>query len=111
MVTAFYGLGVILIALTVVVAVFGGKSMGEVLSVMMVTFPVALVLFGMGKGLEILEGLEEKMESLENQIKGMNGTLSKVETKEDKGWKCTKCGRNNASYVGTCGCGRKRDDD
>lgn len=110
MVTAFYGLGILLVVVTMAVTLFGGKSMGEVLTAMLGVAPFVLILFGMGKGLEILEGLEEKMESLENQIKGMNGTLSKVETKEDKGWKCTKCGRNNASYVGTCGCGRKRDD-
>lgn len=56
----------------------------------------------------------EYQESISKRISVIEGKLSSAERKEKdvddityKGsWKCPQCGRVNASYTGTCGCGQ-----
>lgn len=39
-----------------------------------------------------------------NELSGINDSYDR-----NTAWKCTNCGRINATYVGTCGCGQQRD--
>ena len=74
------------------------------------SFPTLLLLFGMGKIFERLNEIEGKNNKIETQTKVVTSLLNNVESKDDGKWKCSYCGRKNASYVGTCACGKKRDD-
>ena len=56
----------------------------------------------------------EYQESISKRISEIEGKLSSVERKDKESdditykgsWKCPQCGRVNASYTGTCGCGQ-----
>lgn len=74
-------------------------------------------IFGTAIGTVILTALGEILEyqeSISKRISVIEGKLDSVERKEKdaddiayKGsWKCPQCGRVNASYTGTCGCGQ-----
>lgn len=51
------------------------------------------------------------MYKMEKQIYEMNNTISELQDAvlhDKRSWKCSKCGRENASYVGTCACGASK---
>lgn len=64
--------------------------------------------------LTVLGEILEYQESISKRISVVEGKLSSVERKEKEAddityngsWKCPQCGRVNASYTGTCGCGQ-----
>lgn len=53
--------------------------------------------------------LHERLETLENKVNVQKleiNTMADHKLMDNGGWKCAGCGRTNASYVGTCACGR-----
>lgn len=77
----------------------------------------AVGIFGTALGTVILISLGEILENQETitrrclDIESKLGTVQQKNKEADdvayKGsWKCSKCGRLNASYIGTCGCGQ-----
>ena len=73
--------------------------------------------FSTAIGTVILIALGEILENLETILKRISvieGKVSSVEKREKEAddityngsWKCPQCGRVNASYTGTCGCGQ-----
>ena len=108
MAVAFYVLGGILLLGCCVVPLFQGAGFQGVLANLYQGSFLILIMIGMGKILNDLDDLGEKCDKLEVQLKAMSGIVNKKDVLSEGGWKCT-CGRENASYVGTCGCGRKKD--
>lgn len=67
----------------------------------------------------ILNAIGEILENQEYIMKKISDVESKVAFVERKGkdendlkyngsWKCSECGRVNASYIGTCACGKSK---
>ncbi|MBD5134589.1 MAG: hypothetical protein HDT39_01290 [Lachnospiraceae bacterium] len=53
--------------------------------------------------------LHERLETLENKVNVQKleiNTMTGHKLMDNGGWRCAGCGRTNASYVGTCACGR-----
>lgn len=65
-----------------------------------------LIFAGIGEILEHLEDLKEINSQMPTTIKNdiINDIKAKKEPTTDE-WKCPKCGKINANYVGSCGCG------
>lgn len=77
---------------------------------------LALIIYWGALMLENLEKLNSKF-SISNSPSYRNSNLSNIEpiasvkTSEETPknyWKCSQCGRVNANYVGTCGCGKRK---
>lgn len=66
-----------------------------------------VVLMALGEILEHQESIIKKFSIIESKLNSVE-----QKDKEEDGityngsWKCTKCGRVNASYTGTCACGQ-----
>ena len=82
---------------------------------------LCIFIFGIAYIIEYLEMINIKLYKLENENKSSDGGENIepiIARKQDFGsksrrigtldgeWKCPKCGRINANYVGTCGCGK-----
>ena len=107
MAVAFYVVGGLLLLGCFVVPFFQDTGFTGILNNLLSGGLLILIMFGMGKILDGIDDLGEKCDKLEGQIKAMTGIANKKDVLSEGGWKCT-CGRENASYVGTCGCGKKR---
>lgn len=68
-----------------------------------------LIFAGIGKILDYLEDLKDANSQMSETIKNdiVNDIKAKKEPTKDE-WKCPKCGKINANYVGSCGCGTKK---
>ena len=104
----FYVMGTLMLLSFFVVPVTQGAGLTGILSALYSGGFLVLLMFGMGRILDVLGDLEEKCDKLETQMKVMSISTSTSEVANDGGWRCI-CGKRNASYVGTCGCGRKKD--
>lgn len=68
-----------------------------------------VILVSLGEILEYLEVLSRRV----SEVEGKMSTVERKDKESDdiayKGsWKCPQCGRVNASYIGTCGCGQTK---
>ncbi len=73
------------------------------------------VLYGFGELIESVDNIEYKIDQLVEPPKQNEGALSKLlnnnsvrQEEEKQGWKC-QCGRVNPLFVGTCACGKNKD--
>lgn len=70
-----------------------------------------------------VDELHERLEAVERKVKGpaqginikdvdmqnyIYNTMTDRKLMDNGGWRCDGCGRINASYVGTCACGRSK---
>lgn len=86
---------------------------GVILLTLLPTVIVGVVLIGFGEMLEYQEFIAEKVLRLEvilkNEVIGEQNSSNeeKMENTTEKSlmWKCPKCGKENADYIGTCFCG------
>lgn len=68
-----------------------------------------VILVALGEILEYQESISRRISEVESKI-------SSVERKDKESddiayngsWKCSQCGRVNANYIGTCGCGQTK---
>ena len=68
-----------------------------------------VILFALGEMLENQEMLFNKVSNMENSVNSTerkNRDLNDIEY--NGSWKCSQCGRVNASYTGTCACGQAK---
>lgn len=65
-----------------------------------VTAVWAAILLGISEILSNFESLEVSAEP-----ETVSHLSALVEERNSSYWKCPQCGKNNASYTGTCGCG------
>lgn len=80
-----------------------GLTIAIFLSGLFMTAIWSAVLLGIA---EILSNLEEVPSVSEAETPSHLSAL--IEEESASVWKCPQCGKNNASYTGTCGCGCER---
>jgi hypothetical protein len=80
---------------------------------LMINFIIALVIYAIGEIIDQLTIMADKnhriIELLEaSKITGDKKTsdVGEFDNKSKDAWYCSKCGRWNKTYVGTCGCGQ-----
>lgn len=71
----------------------------------LLTAMVTVIFMGIAEILEKLEDLGYKMGEIRKTVNEMRDSNSEIP--EDK-WKCSKCGRLNENYTGSCACGASR---
>ncbi len=70
----------------------------------------ATILHALGEILEVQESIAWKVSSMENKVSSVNRKDRETDEITYKGsWKCSKCGRVNAKYTGTCACGQDKE--
>ena len=110
MATVFYVVATLMALACGGAALFMGEGFGKTVLALIGAFPVLLIYFGMGKVIERLDEIEGQNTEILDQIKAVTNLLGNVKSSDEGKWKCSNCGRENAHYVGTCGCGRKKED-
>ena len=104
--TLLYIVGVIVLISSFFIPFGTYEGLIRIIINLLYTGPVALILFGVATLIERVESMEEYIRTT-HEVEELN-KLSKEST--SKKWRCHGCGRENAMYVGTCGCGKKRDE-
>lgn len=82
-----------------------GFSVVAMLTTWIETGLFVLIFAGIGTILEHLEELKKTNSQMSTTIK--NDIEAKKEPTRNE-WKCPNCGKINANYVGSCGCGTKK---
>lgn len=73
------------------------------------SFSVILVFAVIYAIIEVLDNQEAILKRLSSSEPVGSTHLSHLASPTDaSGWKCNKCGKINADYVGTCGCGANK---
>lgn len=73
----------------------------------------ALVMYAIGESAENSTLILQEMKKSETNSSKVESIFKDTNTKNNalnntNSWKCTSCGRVNANYVGTCGCGTRK---
>lgn len=73
------------------------------------TAVASVILFSISEILERLEGLSWRVSEVEGKLESAERKEKEADDITYRGsWRCPECGRVNASYVGTCGCGQTK---
>lgn len=68
-----------------------------------------VILVALGEILEHLKVLSRRVSEVESKLSSVERKDKESDDIAYKGsWKCPQCGRVNASYIGTCGCGQTK---
>lgn len=75
---------------------------------MFLTVIQSVVLNALGEILENQEYIIRKISESSSKVESLDKNKEKDEIKYNNSWKCPECGRLNASYIGTCACGKTK---
>lgn len=74
-----------------------------------VTVVEAVILNAIGEILENQEYIVKKISDVESKVAFVERKdKDENDLKYNGSWKCSECGRVNASYIGTCACGKSK---
>ena len=74
-----------------------------------VTVVEAVILNAIGEILENQEYIMKKISDVESKVAFVERKeKDENDLKYNGSWKCSECGRVNASYIGTCACGKSK---
>ena len=70
----------------------------------------ATILHALGEILEYQESMSRRVLSMEDKVSVVERKEKEADSITYNGsWKCSKCGRVNAKYTGTCACGQAKE--
>jgi hypothetical protein len=85
-----------------------GFSVLAMLTTWIETGLFVLIFAGIGTILEHLEDLKAMERAKSEKVKILKKDFNENRTPSHNEWKCPNCGKINANYVGSCGCGTKK---
>lgn len=85
-----------------------GLTIGIFIGGLLSTLCTSGILLGIGAMLEYLETITHKLNDVTTSQNKRHRTQRQEYEPKDGEWKCAACGKINAPYVGTCGCGHNK---